>query len=108
MYMRESESLEWSVVVLSTIMDDQLAFSKEEGVRLHLVWCVYDLLFLLVGQVWQIILELPLVRTVWDHEAKFERVVAQYSASEVVSFHHLHVLNRSGADAEHHRECNIL
>ena len=89
-------------------MDDESALGEKERVRLDLPWRINDFLHLLFGKIWHVINELPFVCTVWDDKAESEGVISYHTSSEVMAFDHLHVLDWSGSNTEHHSQSNCL
>ena len=90
---RRCLSVQGSVVVLCSIVDDQFVFGEEEAVALHLPRPLDDFLRFFLRQFWQVVNEFPGVGGVGDDEAELELVRPDHFPIEVVSLHHQHVLN---------------
>ena len=101
-------AVEWCVVVLSAVMDNQSTFCKEEAIRLDLPWCSDDFRHLFLCKLRHIIAEFPFVCAVWNDEAESEAVVLNHAPPKVVPFDHFQILNGLGADAEGHRQSDGL
>ena len=102
------DAVEWRIVVLGAVVNDEAALRKEEAIRFDLPRCLDDLLRLLRRELRHIIAELPLVRAVRDHETEAERIVLDDTSAEVMSLDHLQVLDWLRSDAEAHGQADGL
>ena len=91
--MSNYSSFESRIVVLSTVVNDELSVGEVKAVRFNFPRCFNDLHHFVLTQFGQVIDELPGVCAVWNHKAKLKAIVTNDSASEVVALDHLHVLD---------------
>lgn len=96
------------VVVLSTVVDHQLAVAKEKAIWLYFPRCLLDFILFFFTQIRQIINELPTVCRVRNHKAKLEGKFSNAFIAEVVSLYYFHVLDRLCTNAKVHSKADCF
>ena len=74
-------------------MYNEFPICEEKAIALDLPGRIRDLKAFLIWKFGQIVYEFPGVGTSWDHKAELKVVGADYSAPEIVSLYHGHLIN---------------
>lgn len=89
-----SAELPWHVVVLRTVMHDQLSAHKIETVGFRFPWSVHHCVLPLISQLGLGVDHLPSVSRARNHKRQLELVVLDEHIPEVVTLNHHEVMQR--------------